>query len=176
MKKIWTEAEDTILRDNWGSDLPVSLWKMEHRSMHAIYKRAEKLGLSRRNIRMQHLYPQVIERADKIMDFLRQFGPQTTNAIKKQLGLSESLHRRAHDLIRKDIYIFGWAETKTGPRVPIWAIGDAPDMPKPPKVMKSDSDAKYRMRQRARKASNIKPGHARTDFAASWLFNPTAAC
>lgn len=169
--KAWTVEEDNILRANWGTEMPVAMWAPEGRSVSTIHKRALKLQLGGRNIRMQLLYPQVHERAETILALLKS-GPKTAPQIRKALGLNVTTHRRAHDLIRSQIYIFAWQGSATGGPIPVWAIGDAPDAKRPPKVPKEVSEAKYREKQRKRRASPVKVEHRRPDAAASWMFNP----
>jgi len=168
---LWTAEEDAVLVANWGTEAPVAMWAPEGRSVAAIHKRALKLRLGGRNIRMQLLYPHVYERAESILDLLRN-GPLSTPKIRAALDLNKTTHRRAHDKIRRQIYIFAWEETATGAPIPVWALGDAPDAKRPPKVPTEVSQAKYREKQRKRRKSPIKPAHRMADLAASWMFNP----
>lgn len=169
--RTWTEEEDGILRAFWGTEMPVSMWAPEGRSVATIHKRALKLKLGGRNIRMQLLYPQVYERAEAILALLHN-GPMTVLKIRALLGLNVTTHRRAHDKIRDQIYIFAWEPTATGGPIPVWALGNAPDAKRPPKVPKKVSEAKYREKRRQRRKSPVKPAHRMADPAASWMFNP----
>lgn len=167
--KSWTPEEDAILRENWGTELPISMWALPGRTCHAIRNRAILLGLGGRSIRMQVLYPQVSERAEKILELLRA-GPMTSVEIRNRLDMNKFVHRRAHDRIRDQIYIFAWKYQEKGGPQPIWAIGNAKDARRPPKVDPLASAAKYREKNRKQKAKT----KARADISASWMFNPVS--
>lgn len=177
--KPWTEAEDAILRNNWNSVLPCTMWGIPGRSPHAIRNRARHLGLGSKIVDYGAMYPQINERAEAILALLAKEGPMPSTEIQKQLKISESQHRRAHERIRGEIYIFAWEMGSRGGEWPIWALGDAPDAKRPPKGDAHEYQKRYREKHkrpsRAKPKEDAKPVFVppgKADLASSWLFNP----
>lgn len=177
--KPWTEAEDVILRNNWNSVLPCTMWGIDGRTPHAIRNRAKQLGLGRKIVSYEAIYPQINARAETIRALLTTAGPLSSREIQKRLAITESQHRRAHERIRGEIYIFAWEIGSRGGEWPIWAIGEQKDAKRPPKGDAHEYQKRYREKHkrpsRAKPKEEPKPvfvAPGRADIAASWLFAP----
>lgn len=177
--KPWTEEEDNILRNNWNSVLPCTMWGIPGRSAHAIRNRAKHLKLGSKIVDYSAMYPQINERAEAVLDLLRREGPLSSIQIRERLNLPEWKHRRAHERIRGELYIFAWENGPSGGQWPIWAIGDAPDAKRPPKG--DAHEYQKRWREKHKRPSHAKPKEeaqpvfvppGKADLASSWLFNP----
>lgn len=178
-RKLWTEAEDALLRKNWDSVLPCTMWGIEGRTPHAIRARAKQIGLGKKLVSYEAIYPQINERAEAILALLTTAGPLSSREIQKRLAITESQHRRAHERIRSEIYIFAWEMGTRGGEWPIWALGDAPDAKRPPKGDAHEYQKRYREKHkrpsRAKPKEEAKPVFVppgKADMASSWLFNP----
>lgn len=174
----WTEAEDAKLRAHWGTELPITMWGITTRTVHAVRQRGYQLGLGERGkINYASLYPAVDQRGHAILDLLKS-GPLPSNTIRERLGITEWQHRRAHNLIRSEIYIFAWEMGAKGGEWPIWALGDAPDAKRPPKGNSTEYGRRYR--EKHKRPSRAKPKEEKpvfvaprkADLASSWMFNP----
>lgn len=178
-RKLWTEAEDNLLRNNWDSVLPCTMWGIEGRTPHAIRNRAKQLGLGKKLVSYEAIYPQINERAEAILALLTTAGPLSSREIQKRLSITESQHRRAHERVRGEIYIFAWEMGDRGGEWPIWAIGEQQDAKRPPKGDAHEYQKRYR--EKHKRPSRAKPKEEapaafvppqRADIAASWLRNP----
>lgn len=182
MANAWTDEEIRILRREWKSGRPVKDWasKIPNRTVLAIKARAVELKLGPRKItRIGRSVAWAL-----MQKVLADGTPRSTLQMSKEINVSRrSLDHCTRQMHGKGLRVGDWGEQGLdGVRPRLWALGFAPDKPRPQKEsrkarnhrrwieLKKDPErlgvhySKMKVRNAEREGRLI-----RRDVAASWI-------
>ncbi len=124
--RVWTAAENRVLRHHWVMGEPLSLWARElpGRSLRAIYCHGRKLGL--RDLRDYRQHPhQVAWR--RIESILRERGPLTISMLADETHLSvPTVQATLIEMRGKACHVYRRVAGRRGTATHLWALGARP--------------------------------------------------
>ena len=181
----WTDDMKAILAENWPNPAPIRTWLhlLPGKSRNSVLGMAHRMGLP---VRGKKRKPSFVQSWDCIETLLRDGKPRSVPEIAERTGFNASVCRKQmRDRIGNEVYVCEW-RWEINKWVALFLLGaNKPNArrPKPKthakvqaayyKRMKKDPEAHeaHKLRRRMRDQKK-KAAPAKTDFAASWLFNP----
>lgn len=141
MKTAWSDKELKILRREWQNGKPIKDWLhlLPKRTAQGVQKRAEELGLGRR---------ENVSRAGRsislalIRQLLSDGIPRSTLQMSQEIAVSRRAAAHAmREMHGKGFRVGDYGEQpEDGVRPCLWTLGDEPDAVRPPKTPKAERD------------------------------------